>query len=389
MSTKEATGSKADVQCPTCDRDDFASVRGMKQHHKQAHGESIAGVEVECDWCGGAKRVPPQEAEEQPHHYCSPECQGKWLEENNTGEDNPRWEGGGIVVYCAWCGDPKRVRQSHADSCERHFCGHDCHAAWKSEHQTGEENPSWDGGDVEAACAWCGDSIYRCYSAIDRPEHNFCDPDCKAAWEAVNYAGPNGPNWRGGLVDAICSWCGKPIELITQHYERSENHFCNHRCYGFWKAANWVGPDHPSWNGGDVTVECASCGREKDIKRSQFQKYERHFCDQACQGAWMSENWTGENNPYWGGGWDGYYGPTWTSQRAAAVERDGGRCQSCGLENAEHERVFGRAIHVHHIIKFQRFNDSEEANRLNNLITLCQDCHFSWERFSPLRPTVA
>ena len=63
------------------------------------------------------------------------------------------------------------------------------------------------------------------------------------------------------------------------------------------------------------------------------------------------------------------YGPTWPRQRDATRARDGYRCQSCGLPED------GRAHDVHHKTPFRSFASSEQANRLENLITLCPACH--------------
>ena len=63
------------------------------------------------------------------------------------------------------------------------------------------------------------------------------------------------------------------------------------------------------------------------------------------------------------------YGKNWRKQSEAARERDGFTCQVCGkLED-------GRAHDVHHKIPFRAFAGYEEANRLENLTTLCPACH--------------
>ncbi len=63
------------------------------------------------------------------------------------------------------------------------------------------------------------------------------------------------------------------------------------------------------------------------------------------------------------------YGANWNKQRNLARLRDGYCCQACGLpEGAE-------AHHVHHKQPFRTFEIAEEANRLDNLITLCPSCH--------------
>lgn len=63
------------------------------------------------------------------------------------------------------------------------------------------------------------------------------------------------------------------------------------------------------------------------------------------------------------------YGPRWSKIRDQVRARDHYRCQICGIpEN-------GRAHHVHHKIPFRSFDNIEQANQLDNLITLCPNCH--------------
>lgn len=94
----------------------------------------------------------------------------------------------------------------------------------------------------------------------------------------------------------------------------------------------------------------------------------------------------GEEHIYWQGGHDQYYGPNWNEQRKKALLRDQSRCQRCGKTPTS-----GDYIHVHHRKprrEFrQEYDDPEwwkRANRLENLITLCHNCHAKWEHI-PLK----
>jgi DEAD/DEAH box helicase domain-containing protein len=76
------------------------------------------------------------------------------------------------------------------------------------------------------------------------------------------------------------------------------------------------------------------------------------------------------------------YGPNWAAQRDAARARDGHRCRQCGAPARE-----GRQHDVHHVTPFRTFGYRPganerylEANRLENLITLCPSCHRRVER---------
>lgn len=63
------------------------------------------------------------------------------------------------------------------------------------------------------------------------------------------------------------------------------------------------------------------------------------------------------------------YGPHWERIRQAVRQRDQFRCQVCGLLES------GKAHHVHHKTPLRSFHSLEEANRMENLITLCPNCH--------------
>jgi DEAD/DEAH box helicase domain-containing protein len=63
------------------------------------------------------------------------------------------------------------------------------------------------------------------------------------------------------------------------------------------------------------------------------------------------------------------YGPNWKTQRDRCRQRDGYRCQVCGTFESEREH------HVHHKVPYRTFASFEQANRLENLITLCSTCH--------------
>jgi DEAD/DEAH box helicase domain-containing protein len=63
------------------------------------------------------------------------------------------------------------------------------------------------------------------------------------------------------------------------------------------------------------------------------------------------------------------YGPDWDALRTRVRARDRYRCQGCGApEN-------GKPHHVHHKIPFRAFPTRAQANQLDNLVTLCPNCH--------------
>jgi DEAD/DEAH box helicase domain-containing protein len=77
------------------------------------------------------------------------------------------------------------------------------------------------------------------------------------------------------------------------------------------------------------------------------------------------------------------YGPDWPRIRLAVRTRDGFRCRICGTpEN-------GREHDVHHKAPFRTFTSVAEANRLDNLVTLCPTCHRKAEQNVRVRSGLA
>lgn len=311
----------------------------MKLHHAKTHDESIAGVLVECEWCGEEKRVTPSRAENTDFFLCSidSDCKSEWQSENFSGEDNPRWKGGKATVECSWCS-----------------------------------------ADVEKIPA-----------KIERDGHHFCggDADCHAKWCSKNLSGEKSPHWKGGPRTVECTWCGADIKKPPRIATQAKNYFCGGSdCYAKWRSEKLSGKNHPSWKGGLVTVECAWCGSDLERKPANATRHERHFCgNDNCWGEWLSENRTGENHPSWKGG-SSMYGPGFTDGKKEMVrERQGRKCAGCGV----HESEQPTRLSVHHIQNARTFNNAEARNDESNLVALCRSCHSTWEKMSPLRPQTA
>jgi DEAD/DEAH box helicase domain-containing protein len=77
------------------------------------------------------------------------------------------------------------------------------------------------------------------------------------------------------------------------------------------------------------------------------------------------------------------YGPNWEQIRKKILQRDGSRCQVCGVSGTK------QPLHVHHIQPFRSFPDKETANQLQNLITLCPACHRQAENSVRIRSGMA
>lgn len=92
---------------------------------------------------------------------------------------------------------------------------------------------------------------------------------------------------------------------------------------------------------------------------------------------------TGELHHRWKGGGEPYYGENWHEQRRKTLRRDGFKCQRCGTTNEEHKEEHEIGLDVHHIVPLREFDTRENANQLDNLVTLCRRCHNRLETKQP------
>jgi len=100
-----------------------------------------------------------------------------------------------------------------------------------------------------------------------------------------------------------------------------------------------------------------------DLPPTEFQTtgYWLGLSEQTVESLRTSGAWTNDPNDY---------GPGWNRLREAVRARDGYRCQVCGTPESS-----DRQHDVHHKIPFRAFTSAAEANRMENLITLCHSCH--------------
>lgn len=74
-----------------------------------------------------------------------------------------------------------------------------------------------------------------------------------------------------------------------------------------------------------------------------------------------------------------YYGPHWDEHAEEIRKRDDYECKECGMSNEMHINEYGSRLNVHHIVAAREFDSYEAANTRENLITLCNSCHTTYE----------
>lgn len=228
------------------------------------------------------------------------------------------------------------------------------------------------------SCLFCG-------KPLNKKGRKFCSREHFCRWREKEH---KNPFWRGGSrVHKICQECGKEFEVYPSQSGRK---FCSIECYrkhekgrqpwnkglkGYTNGGTFK-KGHTPWNKGltkDMNKKLAEAARK-------MSKSKKLLVDNGWK-PWnvgYGEYIAGEKNPRWNGGKNGYRGPNWHIQRAKALERDGYRCQKCGKSESE---VRPAKLEVHHIIPFDKYGVEryEEANKLENLVTLCTSCHIREE----------
>jgi len=264
------------------------------------------------------------------------------------------------LLFCDNCNKPY-AKYSYRVSDGSNCCSRSCADQYKAK----------DGLDTE--CTECGEDIHIPPSQIKEvngyeQKNYFCDKECESSFKSREWVGENHPSWDGGHERLYCNECGDEYYVKPAKVERSK--YCSTECRDESKKKN---PEK---------YNCANCGEVVE-KMPHNVKGEETTCSKECLKEYMSSIRKGEQNPQWEGGRFEYYGPNWPKQREKALERDEYCCQECDMTRDKHYQNYDEDLHIHHKVPRRQIIDGEEptieqfelANSLDNLVTLCKSCH--------------
>jgi len=202
-------------------------------------------------------------------------------------------------------------------------------------------------------CVDCGTDFYDPKSRLSYCDG--CDPN----------AGENNGNWQGGRERTECRRCGDEFE----YYPSDKKGVYCPDCVR--EADEFLGDHYAEVHDIErVERECEYCGEEMMVLVSERKYGHGRFCSLDCLSEWMSETRSGNDHHQWLTGSRTYAGKWWSARRRAR-RRDRYRCQNCRKTAAE----IGRNPDVHHIVPLRTFDDPQDAHTLDNLLSLCPECH--------------
>lgn len=167
--------------------------------------------EVDCYWCETTLKRERAQIQDQKRVFCSRECKREYqASDEHGGENHPLSDR--VEVACAWCEKTLRRKPSVVSERERLFCDYDCFGSWASVHITGEDSPRWKGGGElyygpnwrrqrrkrleydDYECQRCGLTVDESKDEFGRelevhhqaPVREFYDGDDPPDWEVVN-----------------------------------------------------------------------------------------------------------------------------------------------------------------------------------------------------------
>ena len=268
-------GNSKGTLCPNC--------RPTREDRKKQ-------VAVACAQCGAAFSVKESEHRNNKtgNFYCSQRCMGLWRTANWVGEAHHNFKSK-IEVACAICGTKKLVHESRFKAYDSFLCSNVCRGAFNAL-RTGERDSR-----LTMQCAHCGAELRRYVTSY---EHVFCDAACRGRWDAEHNKGDSNPNYRGGQ-EFPCFVCDRPVWVKPSQFDR-ERHYCSAICSDSVKELFAPrGERSGAWKGGKVSRICQICGTVFQVKQAEAERAACCYCSKQCAGLGKAAKTTPEMRAMW------------------------------------------------------------------------------------------
>src|SRR5574343_1203857 len=195
-----------------------------------------------------------------------------------------------VEVKCEACGKVKSIHDCRLKSNKSgKVYGIDCAPTKKKD-------------DIIVKCAWCGEDTKITHMQLKNSKTGnfFCDAKCMGKYRYANYVGEKNPTFSS--VEVKCSYCGNPKLEKPCRIKTTQNFFCNPECYAKWTSENKSGENSYAWKGGPIQTNCSMCNKEIYVAKCLFEKHENNFCSDECKNSFHSIKMSGDGNSNWRGG---------------------------------------------------------------------------------------
>lgn len=179
---------------------------------------------------------------------------------------------------------------------------------------------------------------------------------------------------RPAKMNSASAFQGLANPKAGPHVRREKARVCKGCGHGFTVSAKWRQTKYCSiacyrkkQRREQSTTPCAHCAAPVTRRVSARRNRKAVFCSTACSKAYH----VGARSNSWRGGHSHGRGPGWQKRAEAIRERDGHCCRWCGKTREENKA----ALSVDHVRPWREFDNAEEANHEDNLVSLCRKCH--------------
>jgi 5-methylcytosine-specific restriction endonuclease McrA len=257
-----------------------------------------------------------------------------------------------ITLVCRQCKKPYQCKPYRLH--ESHVCSAQCRSDALSAMFRAKR--------IQLVCHYCSKAYERIPSQA--PRSKYCSAACQRLAKAVPVSAllTYITNQDAAL---LCAFCGKPFVRKKSRLQHGRGKHCSPSCQ---YAARRAKPRKA------VQRTCLHCGQTFERAPSWLNAHKGagKYCSRICRDTHRIQ----KNHPqYLNGSASESRGPNWQAQKRKAKKRDHFTCQHCGLTQEQSLANTEASLQVHHIIPFRLFTSYKLANRLPNLVTLCESCH--------------
>lgn len=127
-------------------------------------------------------------------------------------------------------------------------------------------------------CEWCGKSVYKTRSQLNKHEHHYCSNKCQSEKKHMET-----------YEHRPCEICGELMHISKKSTQR----FCSIECQRIWQTRQ-VGELNKRFS--QEKISCDYCGNEFFVKKYKTNMNQNHFCSKKCRQAWYADVWSQSDN---------------------------------------------------------------------------------------------